>query len=376
MEDLTRKLDGLMRSEDQTDLHVAIFHRMPSDDIARLIESMNPSQLNQVDSKNRRAIDYLLDWEVVPHDILRKLLQKSANVSEGASQCSRPLIRLCRRAEDDWQLLKLVEDYIPQDLKNKMLEEAVKRGSNKAVMYLLDTGGNAKDTSIKYLLHTAAKSNHESLDKVRRLTSAGLDVSQTNAEGMTLLHVAADGKPPNIEMLLFTLNKGVDPNKQDAKRDTALHKVTKNYSERKITWTKSTQAMIHLLQHPNVDMNIKNAQGLTPLRILMSAKSRLPDSLLSMWLEKGAKIFTDATGGSHESRVKKSGLKTSLVDWSRRPDYSSLIKILIPHLESYESVLKGYLNDMLEAAVADGSADIVGVSLTVYEAHFCFVRSS
>ena len=243
---------------------------------------------------------------------------------------------------------------------------------------LLDTGADAK--AINHLLHAAAKSNHDSLDKVILLTRyAALDVSQVNAEEQTLVHVAADGKPPNTDILLFALDEGVDPNKQDANGDTALHKVTKNYSERKVPWRKSVQAMEHLLRHRDMQPNIANFRGLTPLEILvkigylyipdsdwlttlllqMSAKGSLPVCLLETWLENGAEF----TGGSHGKEPTKGGLKSALVAISRRPDGDSLIRSLIQHLK--DDKLRDYLKDMLEAAVADGSADTVEVRVTV-----------
>ena len=138
--------------------------------------------------------------------------------------------------------------------------------------YLLKTGADARSTS--YLLHDAAKANHNSLDKLRLLTQ-NVDPSQVSEEGLTLVHVAAGGKPPNTELLLFVLEKGVDPNKQDVNGDTALHKVTKNYSERKVPWKRSEQTMKILLRHTEIDPNIANSRGLTPLGTLVRHQIRI-----------------------------------------------------------------------------------------------------
>ena len=135
--------------------------------------------------------------------------------------------------------------------------------------YLIQNGAHAGDR--KYLLHDAANANYDNLDKVLLLIhSAKLDPSQSNAEGMTLLHVAADGKPPKIDLLVLALEKGVNPNNQDVhEEDTALHKVTKNYTERTVPWKESERAMKLLLQDPKTNPNIRNAQGLTPFGILV-----------------------------------------------------------------------------------------------------------
>ena len=162
--------------------------------------------------------------------------------------------------------------------------------------YLLETGAVARPTS--YLLHDAAEANHDSLHKVRLLTDKrNPHPSQVDAKGLTLLHVAAGGKPPKIELLDLALKTGADPkkgadpnkqdrngdtalkkdaypNKQDRNGDTALHKLAKNYSERTIPWEESEQAMEMLLGHPDILPNIQNSQGLTPLRILVRNQPR------------------------------------------------------------------------------------------------------
>ena len=82
--------------------------------------------------------------------------------------------------------------------------------------------------------------------------------------------MAADGKPPRIDLLNYALEAGVDPNTKDLiDGDTALHKVTRNHRERTIPWKQSEQAMELLLQHPKIDPNIQNSRGLTPLGILV-----------------------------------------------------------------------------------------------------------
>jgi ankyrin repeat protein len=218
--------------------------------------------------------------------------------------------------------------------------------------YLIQNGAQGKDR--KYLLHDAVLANYENLDKVLLLIhSAKVDPSQCNEERMTLVHIAADGKPPRIDLLVLALEEGVNPNIQDNSGDTALHKVTTNYTERMVPWKESEKAMKILLQDPKTKPNIPNAQGLTPLAILTKARGTLPVSLLWMWLEKEA----DFTGGGVEA-----GLSTSpLAEISRRPDGHILINTLIRRLGV--GTLNSYFKCMLEAAVEKGSAGTVKVLL-------------
>ena len=125
------------------------------------------------------------------------------------------------------------------------------------------------------MLYDAVEANHDSLDKVRLLThNADLSPAQLNDKGMSLLSVAAGGKPPKIDLLVLALREGVNANQEDTNGDTALHKVTKNYSERTIPWKESEQALEILLRHPGIRPNIQNSQGLTPLRILVRNQIR------------------------------------------------------------------------------------------------------
>lgn len=135
---------------------------------------------------------------------------------------------------------------------------------------LLDNGADPKAT-MRYLLHDAAEANHHSMEKVDLLIKHGLDASQENAAGLTLMHVAAGGKPPRLDLLQHALEEKskVDPNKKDRKGDTALHKVTRNFAERTVPWKQSREAMELLLSQTDIDVNAKNAQGLTPLRLLV-----------------------------------------------------------------------------------------------------------
>ena len=129
-------------------------------------------------------------------------------------------------------------------------------------------GADLKKDSTRPLLLDAANSKHDSLEKVKFLVSKGVDVSQTNGAGCTLLHVAAASKPPRPKLIEFALlNKGVHVDQTDKKGDTALHKVVKNYANRTIPWEASEKAMKHLLTKSS--SNVANKQGFTPFRLLV-----------------------------------------------------------------------------------------------------------
>ena len=132
-------------------------------------------------------------------------------------------------------------------------------------------GAELRKDGTRPLLHDAANSKHDSLEKVKFLVSRGVDVSQTNGAGCTLLHVAAASKPPQLRLIEFLLSKDVYIDQTDRKGDTALHKVVKNYAERTIPWEASEKAMKVLLTKSS--SNVANKQGFTPFRLLVRIMS-------------------------------------------------------------------------------------------------------
>ena len=136
---------------------------------------------------------------------------------------------------------------------------------------LLKYGADPKACS-RYLLFEAAESNHNCMEKIGLLLDCHFDPSQENKAGRTLVHIAAGGKPPRLDLLELALDKGIDPNIQDKKGDTALHKVTKNYAERAVPWVASEQAMKRLLRRDHINLNVKNAKKVTPLHNLVKSK--------------------------------------------------------------------------------------------------------
>ena len=188
-----------------------------------------------------------------------------------------------------------------------------------------------------------------------------------------LLHMAAGARPPRIDLLDLALEdiNNLDANKQDRNGDTPLHKVTKNLVERTVPWKASGLIMHKLLNLPNIDLNIRNSEGITPLRYLvrnrllgcsmhrliycfalqMASRMSLPSSVLMAWLKHGA----DFSGGADPTCCKDALYTSPLAELCRRPDGHYLLSRL--DSINYNSCL----NYMLEAAVRDGSAIMVEV---------------
>jgi ankyrin repeat protein len=234
---------------------------------------------------------------------------------------------------------------------NRMLEEAIKRGSSTTVELLLETFETDPGAYGKLLFH-AAEANHESVEKVKLLLDRLPEqCSQQNKAGRTLIHIAAGGKPPRLELLKLALKENIDPNLQDHKGDTALHMVTKNYAEQKNPWVTSRMAMQLLLKHGGIDVNKKNAKGKTPLHNLMVSRD-LPPQLLLLWQTKKAQ-FVDPNAKEEDL------LHSPLADLCKRRDGPQLFKYLSTQLDLDSSM--DTIKYLLQAAVLDGTSEMVKV---------------
>ncbi len=85
----------------------------------------------------------------------------------------------------------------------------------------------------------------------------------TQEEFRDLMLAAARDQPSFVMKLLLA---GVDPNQADEQRNTALHKAIMEESER---------VVMLLIEHPQMDVNVLNLAGETPL-MLAALRGRLP----------------------------------------------------------------------------------------------------
>lgn len=80
---------------------------------------------------------FQLDTEEVRYEeVLAECIRKGADLlgDKDGPKCKWPLLRLCRIRDDGDSLLKLVDlQNVHPDYKNRMFEEAIKRGSDRTV---------------------------------------------------------------------------------------------------------------------------------------------------------------------------------------------------------------------------------------------------
>jgi ankyrin repeat protein len=336
----------------QSLLHLSIFHRLPEKFIIDIIMQMDKNNLDKRDVRGLRAIDYLCDWPNISVEVLQAFITRGADFIEGQPS---PVLQLCQRPADGCRLVELIlgqnKVHLSGDLKKKMLEKAVKRGSvNTVELLLLSTDTDVK-TSVR-LFFEATKANFDRAAKVKLLSSSLPHPSQQNKAEQTLLHIAASGRPPKLDLLDLGLKLEIDPNIQDRKGDTALHKVIKNYAEQTTPWSMSEQAM-NILLHAHTNLNLENGRGKTPLHNLMAAKV-LPHHWLLRWAKKGA-LFV-------KPNEQKDVIKSPLADLCRRYDAQVLFKDISTFLPP-DTLTSQTIDGLLQATVLHGSAEMVKVLL-------------
>lgn len=120
---------------------------------------------------------------------------------------------------------------------------------------------------------------------VRELLDAGMDVNASDEDNATALHWAAAWGKEDVALLL--LGAGADPSRTDHEGNTPLHLASKKgYTSPKL--------VNHLLQHSAVDVNARNAAGMTALH---HAARRGRSDMVRLLLEAGADPSLRDDGG-------------------------------------------------------------------------------
>ncbi|KAH6902862.1 hypothetical protein BKA70DRAFT_1516948 [Coprinopsis sp. MPI-PUGE-AT-0042] len=125
---------------------------------------------------------------------------------------------------------------------------------------------------LPYLLPlTTCHNNVEMVELLLKLD--GIDVNLQDEDGNTALMLAAGGgRVGTVKSLLF--DPRVDTNKRNAKGRTALHCALNNGAD-----SGHTEAALHLIATPGVDINAADYCGWTPLMVAHNHPPRLHDHL-------------------------------------------------------------------------------------------------
>lgn len=125
----------------------------------------------------------------------------------------------------------------------------------------------------------------KNIELAEQLISQGADVNNKDSKGKSMFRVyGLDSSYQKVNEWL--ISKGVDVNSKDSYGDSALHEIIKFGDVKSFEW---------IINLPNIDINITNDQGATPL---MAAASAGKDHFIDDLLNKGAdpNIITKWTG--------------------------------------------------------------------------------
>lgn len=193
---------------------------------------------------------------------------------------------------------------------------------------LVESGANVNERDEKSgntPLHMASQRGYT--DVVEYLLSKGADVDAKNKDDETPLHrvALASGKSDIIKLLL---SKGADPNAADKYRNTPLAIP----SER--GWGPYKDAVLALLEDDRTDVNLADANGITPLHLASSGTTvnrrypqmtREPENhvtIVEALVKKGANI--NAQGGN---------IGNTPLHWAGLNDRADIAKVLLDRPE-------------------------------------------
>ena len=279
------------------------------------------ADVNAADEQGETALTVatLVGWDDGSLQMIKLLLAHGANPnhSDLKGQTAADLAMEAGRIDRVQFLLK--NGARVADLKaflargrNQALCREITEGSVEAAKALLDEGGdpNYRNANGRTLLMIAAD-NEYSAAKVTLLLQHGASVNVEGPARETALMVAADRYQAEIVSAL--LEHGADPNAADASGNSVLlHAAASRQA-----WHEEQHPLIHLLVGKGVDVNRKNERGVTAL-MLMAADG---NPALGLLLEKHAEVNArDAQGDT----ALLYGARFFVRGWQRRDGWALL----------------------------------------------------
>ncbi|KAF4447823.1 hypothetical protein F53441_8689 [Fusarium austroafricanum] len=232
---------------------------------------------NEVDYM--RIAEILLDHGADPNGrypqttvVHRILERKSSSDSRSTSGRSRYLDIVLRHPRLDVNL---------QDTAGvSLFQVALKMSDVEAARILIERGADvyARDTSGRNVLHLSLDHHRHMRDDfsmspefLKSLVALAPDLlHQTDNEGRTPLHCAADGRGDSAEEVEMLLNAGADVCSQAENGDTPLHLLFKGTwylvaHEARTVLDESTDRVLDLFLSKRADINARNKAGETPV---------------------------------------------------------------------------------------------------------------
>jgi ankyrin repeat protein len=191
--------------------------------------------------------------------MVRALVEKGANVSAMDRNGQTPIFVAVQA--DHCDLVELLfskgaDAKVVDKRGQTALHSAAHRGCLENTRMLIERGVdvNKRDDRDMTAIHVAAQRGN--LNLVKFLVSRGADIHGRDKNGRMPIHLAArEGHLGSVQLLTA---QGADINAQDGEGNTALHLAAIKGN---------TRMVAYLLRRPDVKVNIRNANSLTPLQI-------------------------------------------------------------------------------------------------------------
>ena len=236
------------------------------------------------------------------------------------------------------------------------LQEAMrtKKIDKRIVLLLIASGANVKEEPIGGHASMLLEAIHKKLgaEVISALISAGADLSETNFEEATALHIAVE-KKANKGTIQALIEAGADLNAKDTRDRTPLHYAA---------IYKLPKAVLQLLIDAGADVNAKDRNGSTPLK---EAKSYDYQEMVDLLIEHGAKeslfdlIEDDASVKKIKTAIAEGADVNEKISYERTP----------LHIAVYEKANKGTIQALIEAG-ADLNAKDEGGSTPLHTAAY------
>jgi ankyrin repeat protein len=262
-----------------------------------------------------------------PIEIVRLLLQKGIDHNTQNKQGTSALMVAASKGKADVVNL-LIEKGADLNLKDSdgatALDYAVESGQTELAKFLFARSAKSKNdyksetdllraATNAALLEAATRNN---LEAVRKQLAAGADLNTRSRAGMTPLMLSVEYSYGRQDVTNFLLDQGADPNLVDAAGDSALMKAAhSNNAEAATALTgrkaatdlrnKKGETALHLAaaglhtkiveailarKPEGLDVNAPDGSGRTPLMLAADNEGAVPDDVMELLLNNGARI--------------------------------------------------------------------------------------